>query len=381
MIAINRRHLTLSLAVLGAAGASLATLQDAQAANAGPAVQELATGLDHPWGMVFLPDGQGALITERAGDLRLWQDGKGVSQPLRGVPKVHSQGQGGLLDVALSPDFAKDRMVYLSYSEAGDGRAGTAVGRGKLAEDNASLQDFTVIFRQAPKLSNGQHFGSRLVFDRDGMLFITLGDNGQRPTAQDLDKLQGKTVRLNADGSVPKDNPFVGKDGARPEIWSYGHRNAQGMALHPQTGVVWLNEHGAQGGDEINIPKAGANHGWPLATHGVNYGGAPIPEAKGKHVPGTEQPDFVWEQSPAVSGMAFYEHARFPAWQGSIFVGALKDQSLIRLTQEGGKIVEQERLLKDRGERIRDVRQGPDGSLYVLTDSSEGKLLRVGLQE
>ncbi|MEI2414599.1 PQQ-dependent sugar dehydrogenase [Orrella sp. JC864] len=340
-------------------------------------VQELATGLQHPWGMAFLPDGQGILITERTGALRLWQaDGK-LSGPLAGTPQVLARSQGGLLDVALSPQFAQDRLVYLSYAEDGDGGSGTAVGRGRLAQDNSGLEGFEVIFRQEPKLSSGQHYGSRLAFDRDGMLFVTLGDNNQRPTAQDLDKLQGKTVRLNPDGSVPQDNPFVGRQGARPEIWSYGHRNAQGMAVHPQTGAIWQNEHGAQGGDELNIVQAGRNYGWPLATHGVNYGGAPIPEARGQEVEGTEPPHHVWTPSPAFSGMAFYTSERHPQWQGSLFMGALRDQSLLRLTLDGDKVAGEERLLRDRGERIRDVRVSPDGQVYVLTDSRQGKLLRV----
>ncbi len=360
----------------GAAAVLLSAAALAQAAQAAQ-VEELASGLQHPWGMTFLPGDQGVLVTERTGSLRWWREGGELSKPLSGVPKVWARSQGGLLDVALSPGFEQDRLVYLSYAEEGGEGAGTAVGRGRLAQDNSGLEDFEVIFRQEPKLSGGQHFGSRLVFDRDGMLFITLGDNGQRPTAQDLDKLQGKTVRLNADGSVPKDNPFVDKPGARPEIWSYGHRNAQGMALHPGTGAIWQNEHGAQGGDEVNIPQAGKNYGWPLATHGVNYGGAPIPEAKGQEVAGTEPPHKAWTPSPAFSGMAFYQGDRHPAWNNSLFMGALKAQSLLRLTLDGDRIVGEERLLEGRNERIRDVRVSPDGQVYVLTDSRQGKLLRV----
>jgi len=340
-------------------------------------VEELATGLSHPWAMAFLPDGS-ALITERSGALRRWDGRAGLSGPLAGVPEVAAQGQGGLLDVALSPSFAEDRMVYLSYAEAGeDGRLGTAVGRGRLAPDNGSLQDFRRIFQQQPKLSRGQHFGSRLVFDRDGYLFVTLGENNQRPTAQDLDKLQGKLVRLNADGSVPQDNPFQGKPPARPEIWSYGHRNPQGLALHPRTGALWLHEHGARGGDEINLPLPGRNYGWPIATYGMNYSGLPIPESRGTEAEGTEQPLYYWRKSPAVSGMAFYDADRHPQWRGSLFIGSLVEQQLIRLSLDGERIAAEERLLSDRGERIRDVRAGPDGGLYVLTDSPEGKLLRV----
>lgn len=346
-------------------------------------VTEVVGGLEHPWALAFLPDGKGSLITERPGRLR-WVDGEGRLGPaLAGVPPVFARGQGGLLDVALSPRFAEDRLVYLSYSEAAeDGEhAGTAVGRGRLKEDMSGLENFEVIFRQQPKLSQGIHFGSRLVFDRDGMLFVTLGENNERATAQELDKLQGKLVRIEADGSVPRDNPFVGKSGAREEIWSYGHRNAQGMALNPWSGQIWLHEHGPRGGDEINIPRKGLNYGWPKATHGVNYSFLPIPEAEGEKVAGTEAPHHVWEKSPAISGMAFYSADRFPAWQHNLFVGALADQSLIRLELDGDRVGHEERLLEDRDWRIRDVRQGPDGYLYLLTDAPDGKLVRLGLQE
>lgn len=344
-------------------------------------VTVLLKDLQHPWGMAFLPAQQGLLITERPGRLRLL-DAQGVlSAPLSGVPPVYAQGQGGLLDVALSPDFAQDRWVYLAYAEAGeDGQAGTAVGRGRLAADNSGLEDFAVIFRQQPKLSSGAHFGGRLVFDGDGYLFITLGDNNQRPTAQDLDKLQGKVVRLHADGRVPADNPFVGQAGARQEIWSYGHRNPQGAALNPRTGQLWTHEHGPRGGDEINIPQAGKNYGWPLATHGVNYSLLAIPEAQGKRVDGTEPPHHVWAKSPAISGMAFYDAERFAPWQNSLFIGALAGQALLRLQLDGDRVVQEERVLQERNARIRDVRQGPDGYLYVLTDAANGQLLRLGLQ-
>ncbi|CAB3720787.1 Aldose sugar dehydrogenase YliI [Achromobacter deleyi] len=333
-------------------------------------------GLSSPWSMAFLPEG-GMLITERSGQLRLLRTPGGLSKPLTGVPKVAAQGQGGLLDVALSPDFAQDRYVYLSYAESDGKRSGTAVGRGKLAADGSGLQDFKVLFRQEPKLSEGQHFGSRLVFDGKGYLFISLGENNQRPTAQDLDKLQGKVVRLKVDGSVPADNPFVGQAGARPEIWSYGHRNPQGMALNPWTGALWEHEHGPRGGDEINLVQPGKNYGWPLATYGINYSGQPIPEAKGETLPGMEPPLYWWAKSPAISGMAFYNADRFPAWRHSLFIGALANQNLIRLTLDGDKVVAEEQLLVDRKARIRDVRQGPDGYVYVLTDASPGQLLRL----
>ncbi|KNY10857.1 oxidoreductase [Achromobacter piechaudii] len=367
-----------STLVLAGALWAAAPARAAQEPVSAPAqVTAVVGGLDHPWAMAFLPDGGGVLITERPGKLRLLRTPGGLSKPLAGVPKVAASGQGGLLDVALSPDFAKDRYVYLSYAESDGDKSGTVVGRGRLSADATALEDFKVLFRQMPKLSSGLHFGSRLVFDRNGYLFISLGENNQRPTAQDLDKLQGKIVRLNRDGSVPTDNPFVGKPGARPEIWSYGHRNPQGMALNPWSGELWENEHGPRGGDEINRIQPGKNYGWPLATYGINYSGQPIPEAKGETVPGTEPPLFWWAKSPAISGMAFYDADRFPAWKHSVFIGALANQNLIRLTLDGNRVVGQEWLLGDRKSRIRDVRQGPDGYVYVLTDASPGQLLRL----
>lgn len=345
-------------------------------------VTPITSGLEHPWALAFLPDRQGMLVTERPGNLRVISaDGK-LSAPLSGVPKVWAKGQGGLLDVVLSPDFKQDRTVYLSYAEGGGegGKAGTAVGRGRLSDDLTAIKDFKVIFRQEPKLSLGNHFGSRLVFDRDGYLFITLGENNDRPTAQDLDKLQGKVVRIYPDGKVPDDNPFVGQAGVRPEIWSYGQRNPQGAALNPWTGTLWENEHGPQGGDEINIIERGKNYGWPMATHGINYSGQPIPEATGKTAEGTVAPRHVWEQSPGLSGMAFYDADRFKAWQHNVFIGALVSQELIRLQFDGDKVVHEERLLGELNKRIRDVRQGPDGYLYVLTDEDDGALYKIGLK-
>ena len=345
--------------------------------TATPVVQ----GLDHPWALAFLPDKKGMLVTERPGHLR-WVSPEGkLSAPLAGVPKVWAKGQGGLLDVVLSPDFANDRLVYLSFAEEGqDGNAGTAVGRGRLSDDMSSLSDFKVIFRQEPKLSTGNHFGSRLVFDRDGYLFIALGENNQRSTSQDLDKLQGKVVRIYPDGRIPEDNPFVGQKGARPEIWSYGHRNQQGAALNPWTGTLWTHEHGPKGGDEINLIERGQNYGWPLATHGIDYSSKPIPEAKGKVVEGTVAPYHVWEKSPGISGMTFYDGERFKPWQHNLFIGALADKDVIRLQLDGDKVVHEERLLGGLKARIRDVRQGPDGYVYVLTDEDKGTVYRVGLE-
>ncbi len=372
---------TLWLGLLALMTGLVQAAQDEHPSELGTLTTEVvASGLEYPWALAFLPDGR-MLVTERPGRLRLVTTDGRLSSPISGVPRVFAQGQGGLLDLALSPDFDKDRLVYLSYAEAGDegGLAGTAVGRGTLSADGARLEGFEVIFRQAPKLSSGLHFGSRLVFDRDGFLFVALGENNQRPTAQDLDKLQGKVVRLFPDGRVPGDNPFVGLAGARPEIWSYGHRNQQGAALNPWTGVLWTHEHGPRGGDEVNIPRAGRNYGWPRATHGINYTLLPIPEAEGETVPGTEPPLYVWERSPAISGMAFYDAERFPAWRHSLFIGALAQRQLIRLQLDGDKVVHEERLLEDLDTRIRDVRQGPDGYLYLLTDEGDGRLLRVGL--
>lgn len=345
-------------------------------------VEEVARGLEFPWAVAFLPDEGAMLVTERPGRLRLVDAEGRLSEPLEGVPQVYARGQGGLLDVQLSPDFHKDRLIYLSYAHKGDdGKAGTAVGRGRLADDRRSLEGFTVIFQQLPRLSSGLHFGSRLVFDGDGRLFVALGENNQRPTAQDLDKHQGKLVRIEPDGQVPQDNPFVNTEGARPEIWSYGHRNPQGAARNPWSGEVWTHEHGPRGGDEINIPQPGRNYGWPLATHGVDYSGRPISEATGESSADTEPPHHVWRQSPAISGMAFYDADRFAPWQQNLFVGALLDRSLIRLQLDGDKVVHDERLLKDMDERIRDVRLGPDGYLYLLTDSPKGRLLRIGLAD
>ncbi|WP_439878783.1 PQQ-dependent sugar dehydrogenase [Pseudomonas prosekii] len=371
-----------SALITAAAPAFAASTQELKSEQGTLEVTAITKGLEHPWALAFLPDRQGMLVTERLGNLRVvTADGK-RSAPISGVPTVWAKGQGGLLDVVLSPDFKQDRMVYLSYAEGGGAadKAGTAVGRGRLSEDLKTLKDFKVIFRQEPKLSVGNHFGSRLVFDRDGYLFIALGENNDRPTAQDLDKLQGKVVRIYPDGKVPDDNPFVGQSGVRPEIWSYGHRNPQGAALNPWSGTLWENEHGPKGGDEINVVERGKNYGWPTATHGINYSGQPIPEASGKTAEGTVQPHHVWEISPGISGMAFYDADRFKPWQHNVFIGALVSQELIRLQFDGDKVVHEERLMGELKERIRDVRQGPDGYLYVLTDEKDGTLYKVGLK-
>jgi len=345
-------------------------------------VEELATGLDHPWSLAFLPDKQGALITERSGQLRLWQADKGLSAPLSGVPKVWVAGQAGLWDVRLAPDFATSRRVYLSYALQGDkGQANTALGYGRLAENGRSLEDFKTIFVQEPALSSGINLGGRLAFDPQGNVFLSIGDNNHRMAAQQLDNFNGKILRLTPEGGVPQDNPLVGRNNAKAEIWTYGNRNPQGLAVNPWSGALWESEHGPRGGDEVNLPIAGKNYGWPLATYGINYSGQPIPEAKGTHLVGAEDPLYYWPVSPALSGMAFYHATTFPQWDHSLFIGALAGKSLIRLTLKGNEVVSEERLLEERKERIREVQVGEDGYVYVLTDESNGKLLRVAPQK
>ena len=332
----------------------------------------VAQGLEHPWGLAFLPNG-GMLVTERAGRLRLVDKDGRMGRPFAGVPQTQVSGQGGLLDVAVSPTFAQDRLVYLSYAEPGEGGAGTAVARAQLGD--GKLDDLRVIWRQVPKVSGPNHWGSRLVFARDGTLFVTTGDRfAHRERAQDLSTTIGKVVRINGDGSIPQDNPFVKRDGARPEIWSYGHRNVQAAALHPQTGQLWTVEHGARGGDELNNPQAGKNYGWPVITYGVDYSGARIGEGQAK--PGMEQPVYYWDPVIAPSGATFYTGEAFPEWRGSLFIGSLRPGALVRLAMNGDRVTAEERYLADSG-RIRDVAQGPDGLLYLLTDEANGRILKV----
>lgn len=331
-------------------------------------------GLEYPWGLAFLPDGR-RLVTERPGRLRLVAaDGALDPRPIEGLPPIAVHGQGGLLDVALHPQFTENGLVYLSYAARGEGGVGTEVARGRLADHR--LEKVEVLFRQQPKSGGGRHFGSRLVFDRQGNLYITMGDRGEMERAQSLDDLAGKIVRLRDDGRIPADNPFVSRAGARPEIYSLGNRNVQGAALHPVTGELWSHEHGPQGGDEVNVIRAGRNYGWPVITYGVEYGiGTPIGE--GTHKPGMEQPLHVWTPSIAPSGMAFYTGERFPRWRGDLFVGALRGQMLVRLRFDGERRVREERLLQDMLGRIRDVRTGPDGYLYLLTDARDGVIARL----
>jgi glucose/arabinose dehydrogenase len=337
-------------------------------------VTRIADGLEHPWGLAFLPDGR-MLVTERPGRLRVIDKDRRLERdPVAGLPFIAVSGQGGLLDVALHPRFAENSLVYLSYTGRGTDGVGTEVARGRLAGNR--LEDVQVIFRQQPRGGTGRHFGSRLVFDREGFLYITLGDRGEQNRAQNPDDHAGSMIRLHDDGRSPKDNPFAGKPGWKPEKYTLGNRNMQGAALHPQTGLLWAHEHGPQGGDEINVIRAGVNYGWPVITYGVNYGiGTRIGE--GTHKPGMAQPIHYWVPSIAPSGMAFYTGDRFPAWRGDLFVGALRDQMLVRLKLDGEKVVKEERMLKNTLGRIRDVRNGPDGFLYLLTDEANGILARL----
>ena len=337
-------------------------------------VQTVTEGLEFPWGLAFLPDGR-MLVSERPGRLRLVAaDGRLDPKPIEGLPPIAAIGQGGLLDAALHPNFARNTLVYLSYAAEGPGGYGTEVLRGRL--DGHALRDVQVIFRMQPKSKTSHHFGSRLVFDRKGHLYITLGDRGEMERAQRLDDHAGSVIRLHDDGRVPADNPFVNKPGAKPEKFTLGNRNMQGAALHPQTGEIWAHEHGPQGGDEINIIRAGVNYGWPVITYGRNYGtGTKIGEGTAK--PGMAQPLLYWTPSIAPSGMAFYTGERFPGWRGNLFVGALAGQMLVRLQLDGERIVHQERLLEGALGRIRDVRQGPDGLLYLLIDSTQGRIVRL----
>ncbi len=339
-------------------------------------VETVARNLQNPWSLAFLPDGR-MLVTERPGRLRIVDmDGK-LSEPVRGLPPVAARGQGGLLDVALDPDFPQNRLVYWSFAEdRGDGRSGTSVARGRLSQDGTALESTEVIFRQEPSYTGSNHYGSRLVFDRNGNLFVTLGERFDlRDQAQNPANHLGKIVHIKPTGGAAPDNPFLNRDAARPEIWSIGHRNVQGAAINPATGELWTAEHGPRGGDEINIPQKGRNYGWPVIGYGVHYSGAKIGEGTKK--PGMEQPVYYWDPSIAPSGMAFYTGDKFPGWRGSVLVGALAGQLVARLEISGNRVTGEERMLHNIGERIRDVRQGPDGFVYLLTDSPQGRVLRV----
>lgn len=341
------------------------------------AVATVASGFVHPWSLAFLPDGR-MLVTERAGCMRLVTPDGQRSQPLQGVPRVYASGQGGLLDVMLDRAFAQNRTIYFSYAEPFDGGGRTALARAVLDTEGAPrLTNVKVIYRQHGPASHGPHFGGRIAQARDGNLFLTAGEHFTgRDMAQTLDNGLGKVLRITPDGDAPKDNPFVGKPGARPEIWSYGHRNPQGLAINPATGGLWEQEHGAMGGDEINIIEKGKNYGWPVVSFGVNYDGSPIGTGE-QHQAGMADPVWHWTPSIAPSGMIFYTGDLFPQWKGSLFNGALKYMLVSRLTLDGNKVVKEERMLQGLNKRIRFVAQGPEGALYLLTDETNGQILRV----
>ena len=335
--------------------------------------ETVARGLERPWALAFLPDGR-ILVTERPGRLRIVARDGTLSEPVAGVPEVYARGQGGLHDVAIDPRFQENQLVWLSYAEPGEGGAGTAVARGRLAGHR--LENVSVIYRQRPKLEGGGHYGSRIVFTPDGKFFITQGDRQVgRNRVQDLTAGQGKIMRLNLDGSVPRDNPFVGREDAQPEIWSYGHRNVQAAVLHPQTGQLWTVEHGPRGGDELNLTEAGKNYGWPVVTYGIEYSGGAIGESPMKE--GLEQPVYYWDPVIAPSGMIVYTGDAIPGWRGSFLIGAMNPGSLVRLVMENGRVVREERYLGELDKRFRDVQQGPDGLVYVVTDETNGEVLRI----
>jgi aldose sugar dehydrogenase len=340
-------------------------------------VTVLAKGLERPWAVEPLPDGD-LLVTEKNGRLRIVTAKGEVGQPIGGVPKVDARGQGGLLDIALSPKFQSDRTVFMSYAEPRQGGTGTAVARAVLSSDRRNLEQVQVVFRALPTYDGTLHYGSRLAFGPDGMLYVTTGERSDAPMrkyAQQLDSHLGKILRVNPDGSAPKDNPFIGKSGAQAQIWSLGHRNVQAAAFDSE-GRFWVVEHGTQGGDELNLVEKGKNYGWPLVAYGEEYSGKPISSAVTVRE-GYEQPVYYWDPVIAPSGAQFYTGNAFPAWRGSLFTGSLKDRRLVRLVLESNRVVGEEHLLADRGQRVRDVRQGPDGALYVVTDESNGQLLKI----
>lgn len=336
-------------------------------------VVTITDGLEHPWGMAFLPDGR-ILVTERPGRLRVISNGLLDPKPISGLPKIAAYGQGGLLDVVLHPQFKHNGWIYFSYAAAGAGGMGTEVARARLA--GKQLSQLQVLFRLEKKTSAGRHFGSRLVFDHNHYLYLSIGDRGERPRSQDLSDHAGSIIRLHDDGRIPVDNPFVALKDAKPEIYSYGHRNSQGMTLHPVSAELWSHEHGPQGGDELNVIQKGVNYGWPQITYGVNYAsGTQIGD--GTHKSGMQQPDYYWIPSIAPSGMSFYTGEQFPHWQGSLFIGSLKFQQLVRLELDGQSVIREERFLSRKLGRIRDVRTGPDGFLYLLIDAENGSLVRL----
>ncbi len=367
-----RKAFLMALAGILFAGTNGAAEENrAISSKTGPINVEIIAGdLERPWSLEFLPDGR-MLVSERPGALRIINADGRKSAPVTGLPEIFAKGQGGLLDLVLSPNFAKNRLIYFSFSEPKEGQASTAVARAGL--NGNRLENLQVIFRQSPKVEGGNHFGSRLIFARDGTLFITTGERFKFGPAQDLSSHLGKILRINADGSIPADNPFVKTPNARPEIWSYGHRNVQGAAIHPDTGILWINEFGPRGGDELNVSKAGGNYGWPLVSWGKHYNGTDIPD------PST-RPDFIapiahWTPVISPSGMTFYTGDLFANWRGNLLIAGLSSKALIRLSLKDTRVVSEERL--DLNRRIRDVKQGPDGAIYVLTDDNDGELLRL----
>lgn len=340
----------------------------------------VASGLVEPWGLALLPDGNW-LVTERPGRMRIITPAGALGEPISGLPAVDARGQGGLLDVAVGPTFAQDRLIYWSYAEPRDGGNGTAVARGRLSNDGRRVEDVQVIFRALPTYDGALHYGSSLAFDGAGHIYITLGERSVaevRPQAQQLNSHMGKIIRVNLDGSVPADNPFVGREGALPEIWSLGHRNVQGVAWGPDD-HVWTMEHGTRGGDELNRPDAGRNYGWPVIAYGIEYRGGPINEGITARE-GMEQPVYYWDPVIAPGGMTFYDGAMFPGWRGNLLVAALKEKHIARLVLENGRVVGEERLMTDLGERVRDVAVGPDGAVWAITDEENGKLVRLAAE-
>src|SRR5438093_8205796 len=368
--------LLVTCAIALSATTAAAAPQSYQSSAGNLTVETIASGLVNPWSLAFLPDGR-LLVTERPGRMRIVaKDGK-LSPALAGVPPVAARSQGGLHDVVLDRDYAQNGTIYFCFAEPANGGGRTSLARARLVDEGTpQLDDVKVIFRQEGPLSSGNHFGCRIAQAADGNLFLTMGEHfTTRDQAQNLANHIGKIVRIRPDGTVPPDNPFVNRAGAKPEIWSYGHRNSQGAAVNPQSGKLWEHEHGPRGGDEINIPEAGKNYGWPVIGYGINYNGAKIHEST--HKAGMEQPIKYWVPSIAPSGMAFYTGDLFPSWRGSLFVGALAGQILVRLDVRGDTVGAEERLLRELNERIRDVRSGPDGALWLATDSSQGRILRV----
>ena len=366
----------LCMSALLAPGGAPACAQAVHAEAGDFVLDTVARGLSHPWSIAFLPDGR-LLVTERPGRMRMVGKDGALSPPLAGVPKVFASGQGGLLDVVLDRRYGENQTIFFCYAEPADGGARTALARARLVDEGTPrLEEVRVIFRQDGPLSSGNHFGCRIVQTPDDDLFLTLGEHfTTRDQAQNLANHLGKIIRIKTDGSALPDNPFVGRPGAKPEIWSYGHRNPQGLALNPTTGRLWEHEHGPRGGDEINIIEKGKNYGWPVIGYGIDYNGARIHEST--HKAGMEQPIWYWVPSIAPSGMTFYSGKLVPAWRGNLFVGALAGAILVRLALDGEKVVREERLLKDLHERIRDVREGPDGALWLATDNSAGRILRL----